>query len=300
MSSRRLFVPFLLLLGCSDFSEATPAGDRRLVYGAPADVAELETATPTPAVDGGRAAPAPSAGCKKGLRRGGGVINQGTSIYQFPDKYDGTEPLPLVVALHAAGNPNTQLRDLTSASDLARQYVMIFPKSAGSAWNYATDKSRVDADIERLKSDYCVDTNRIFGTGHSSGAQMLVQMLCNGERQLRGVAPVAASKYCNAVSTPVLYIQGKTDSQRGGRNGKDVVDMFASGNACSATVAPDATPRCLSTYNKASVTPGCVEYRGCKAPTLWCSHDDAAYGGTNHGWPCFATPRIHAFFESLR
>ena len=52
------------------------------------------------------------------------------------------------------------------------------------------------------------------------------------------------------------------------------------------------------------VDPGCVEYSGCAAPTLFCRHDDPNYfdngNPTNHGWPCFANSQIFAFFESQR
>jgi len=39
--------------------------------------------------------------------------------------------------------------------------------------------------------------------------------------------------------------------------------------------------------------------RGCKAPTIWCSHDDPAYSGTMHGVPCFGMKAIYDFFEGL-
>lgn len=63
-------------------------------------------------------------------------------------------------------------------------------------------------------------------------------------------------------------------------------------------------PTCPSIANGATVNPGCIEYAGCAAPTLFCNHDDPNYiqngAPTNHGWPCFANERIFQFFESLR
>ena len=64
---------------------------------------------------------------------------------------------------------------------------------------------------------------------------MVVQMLCHGEKRFRAVAPVAASKYCAKLSpVAVLYIQGMMDAQRGGGNGKDLVDVFVASNGCAA------------------------------------------------------------------
>ena len=119
-------------------------------------------------------------------------------IYTFPASYNGTTPMPLLLGFHANGNPINQIQNLTNGSALETAFVRAFPKSAGSGWVYNTDITRVRAMWDDLVNNYCVDTSHVFGTGHSSGAQMVVQMLCNGEMRFRGVAPVAASKYCNS------------------------------------------------------------------------------------------------------
>jgi poly(3-hydroxybutyrate) depolymerase len=229
---------------------------------------------------------------------------QSDRIYSFPASYDGKTPLPLLLALHAAGNPNTQLVNLTKGSRLETSFVRVFPKSAGSAWVYDTDIAKLKAVIDDVLANYCVDTSHLFATGHSSGAQMVVQMLCKGETRFKAVAPVAASKYCAKVSPiAVLYIQGMMDAQRGGGNGSDVVNTFTSSNGCATSTAPaTGVASCTSTFDRMQVTPGCVKYDGCTAPTLWCSHNDNGYNATDgrqHGWPCFASEAIADFFLSL-
>jgi polyhydroxybutyrate depolymerase len=247
----------------------------------------------------------PSAGCAKMVERpAGGVITQNDRIYNFPASYDGKTPLPLLLGLHAAGNPNTQLQNLTKGSRLETDYVRVFPKSAGSAWVYNTDAAKVKAVLEDVLANYCIDTSRMFATGHSSGAQMVVQLLCNGETRFKAVAPVAASKYCSKLApTAVMYIQGMMDAQRGGGNGSDVVQLFATSNSCSSSTTPKTdVPTCSSTFDHMQVTPGCVTYQSCMAPTVWCSHNDNGYNGTDghqHGWPCFASNAIADFFMSL-
>jgi hypothetical protein len=120
-----------------------------------------------------------------------------------------------------------------------------------------------------------------------------------------GVAPVAASKYCSKLSpVAVMYIQGMMDAQRGGGNGADVVGVFTASNACSTTTSPKLdVPSCTSSFDRKSVTPGCVTYEGCMAPSVWCSHNDNGYNNTDgrqHGWPCFASAAIAEFFLGLR
>ena len=292
--------------------------------GAPASIAAAGAAAGSTAGAGGVHAPAavggaaaqsgsssvgtilPSAGCMKQTPRPmNGTVTESDHIYKFPTAYDGTTPMPLMLALHAAGNPNTQLQTLTEESRLATDFVRAFPKSTGSAWVLDADAAKVNAVLDDILAEYCIDEHRIFATGHSSGAQMIVQMLCDGEVRFRAVAPVAASKYCSKLPTvPVIYIQGMMDAQRGGGDGEDVVRVFCTSNACesrSSTVA--SVEHCPSTFDRMDVAPGCISYEGCKVPTLWCSHNDNGYNSTDgrqHGWPCFASDAIAGFFLSLQ
>jgi len=215
----------------------------------------------------------------------------------FPASYDGARPAKFVWAFHAAGNGNAQLKGIYGGKDLGKNYVMIYPKSSGNEWVYATERARYDAWFTEVTDKYCLDTAHMYATGHSSGAQMIVQLLAKGYEAFRGVAPVAASKYGTTFpATPVLYIQGAMDDVRKS-DGKDVVDQFVASNGCAASVAYDVMA--CNGYQGKPVAPGCVAYQGCTAPTIWCSHDDGEYSGTHHGVPCFAPYAIFDFFESL-
>lgn len=254
-------------------------------------------------VNGPLTPPVPSAGCGKGGRPSGGTVTVANDhIFTFPTTYDGTKPFPLLMGFHAASNPIDQIRTLTNGSDFEKTYVRAFPKSAGSAWSYNTDRSKVIAVYDELMANYCIDMRRVFATGHSSGAQMIVQILTKASDAahfgFRAVAPVAASNYGAIASPiPVLYIQGAKDTERRS-DGADVVAQFTRVNQCTTSTQPDTgVGTCKS--SGASVNPGCVEYQGCTQPTRWCSHDDSAYAGTSHGWPCFATKAMYDFFTAL-
>ena len=75
--------------------------------------------------------------------------------------------------------------------------------------------------------------DRVFGTGHSSGAGFLMSMLASNNSadfnhfNFLGIAPVSAW-LIGSQSTQVatMYIQGVTDSERGGGNGQDVVNKI--------------------------------------------------------------------------
>jgi polyhydroxybutyrate depolymerase len=281
------------------------------VTGGSGGQAGASTAGAGGAGSGGAAAVVPSAGCGKAGRPANGEVSvPNDRIYDFPTTYDGTKPFPAVIALHGANNPNTILQMLSKGSRLETEFVLVFPKSNGSAWQYnngtGPDMTRIGDIYTELLANYCVDTNRIFLMGHSSGAQMSVHMMCaaGGDKRFKAYAPVAASKYCDTLTpAPVMYIQGMMDAQRGGGNGKDVVDVFVASNKCMAQSMPDAAvPPCNSTFDQKPVTPGCVTYQGCTEPTIWCSHNDNGYNLTDghmHGWPCFASNAIADFFLGL-
>lgn len=254
---------------------------------------------------GGAAAGVPSPGCGKAGRPAGGVVEvENHHIFTFPDSYDGRKPFPLLMGFHAAGNPIGQIRNLTNGSQFEDNYVRAFPKSAGTAWNYDVDIALVRSVFTELLNEHCIDTSRVFATGHSSGAQLIVQILNQrhtADAQLfdfKAVAPVAASDY-GALSgaMPVMYIQGKMDTVRNS-DGADVVELFTTANDCDSSSAPfDGAPECVS--GGKTVNDGCIQYSGCSVPTVWCSHDDPQYGNTSHGWPCFATAAMYDFFTNL-
>lgn len=259
----------------------------------------------------GGGAATPSAGCGKAGRPAGGEVSvPNDRIYDFPASYDGQKPMPLVIALHGANNPNTILQMLSNGSRLETNFVRAFPKSNGTAWSFSggtgADSQRISSIYDELLANYCIDTSRVFLMGHSSGAQMTVQMACvtGGDKRFKAIAPVAASKYCDKLTpVPVLYIQGMMDAQRGGGNGQNVVDVFTASNTCNTQTVPDtAVPGCNSSFDQKPVTPGCITYQGCTKPTIWCSHNDNGYNltdGHEHGWPCFASNAIADFFLGL-
>jgi len=260
---------------------------------------------------GGSSATAkPSAGCSAKTPRpsGGKVEVANTSIHLFPESYDGTKPFPLLIALHACGNPNTEFVNLTNGTGFATDYVRTFPNTpdSGQCWSsYSGDIARITAQYDELMSKYCIDQNRVFAIAHSSGAQMLVNILSHKadaqHLNLKGISPVAADPYNVALPMPVLYIDGVKDNQRSADSAKNTVAKFRSANSCMDSSKPySPVKQCNSTDSgKPLVDPGCNIYDGCSVPTIWCAHNDPSYSGTQHGVPCFAIKSMYDFFASL-
>lgn len=258
----------------------------------------------------------PSAGCEKaGGRPDNGLVTAaGDHYFAFPASYDGKKPLPVLIGFHGCGDvnrgtgaDNTEFMRLTKGTGFESEYVRAVPVSSdtGGCWNYNTDITRVKKMYDDLVANYCVDTSRVFATGHSSGAQFTVQIFTQSHTadaqhfKFKAIAPVAASDYgVMAGPIPVMYIQGKMDQERGGGDGHETVARLRAANMCMDTSKPyDMVKGCQS--GQTTVNPGCVVYDGCKAPTIWCSHNDPAYSGTMHGVPCFGMTAMHDFFGGL-
>jgi poly(3-hydroxybutyrate) depolymerase len=224
--------------------------------------------------------------------------------------------MPVLFGFHACGSTNrgdgssassTQYIQLTNGTDFETDYVRAVPLSAAASgcWTYATDIERAKTVFDQLTEDYCVDLSRVYATGHSSGAQFLVQMLLSNHTSdadhfgFAGVAPVAASDYGAMTGPiPVMYIQGITDQERGGGDGHETVEQFVSTNSCEGT-SSDYAPVMGCQSGNVAVDPGCIVYDGCDVPTIWCSHNDPQYNGTFHGVPCFAMDAMADFFATL-
>jgi polyhydroxybutyrate depolymerase len=256
----------------------------------------------------GAVAAKPSPGCGKGGRPSGGQVSvSNTSLYMFPTSYDGTKPFPLLIALHACGNPNTEFVSLTDNTGFATGYVRSFPNTPDSqqCWSsYSGDSARILSQYDEVTNNYCIDENRVFAIAHSSGAQMLVQILSHKSDaqhlNLKGVSPVAADPYNVALPMPVLYIDGQHDNQRSANSATDTVAKFRAANMCATTSTKYDVMTCNSTDSgHPLVDPGCIKYDGCSVPTIWCSHNDPSYSGTEHGVPCFAIQAMQDFFAGL-
>lgn len=267
---------------------------------------------------GGSSAAVPSPGCEAGSTRpqNGVLAVNNSHFFGFPEDYDGTTPMPVLFGFHGCGGENrgdgsnsnsTEYFKLTNGTVFASDYIRAVPLSndGGGCWNYNNDISRAKEVFTTLSEDYCIDLSRVYATGHSSGAQFIVQMLLSNRQAdaahfgFAGVAPVAASDY-GAMSgpIPVMYIQGYMDKERNNGDGHETVERFRAANSCGSSSADyDEVMGCQSSGT--SVDPGCVVYDGCAAPTIWCSHNDPQYGGTYHGVPCFAMTAMGDFFAGL-
>jgi polyhydroxybutyrate depolymerase len=208
----------------------------------PADGAGDDTVDTAVVADPAAASPVPSAGCGTSTtaavteeRREVAIASpdgDGNRWYLVttPAEHDGTTPVPLVLDFHglSEGAVIHALHSELSAFAIDNGFAVAFPNGTGSPvrWNALPtsdaqnldgndDLSYVDAIIDQLTADLCVDTSRIYATGLSNGAGMTSLLACVRADRIAAAAPVAGLRpplECDAdTTTPVLAIHGTVD-----------------------------------------------------------------------------------------
>lgn len=190
-----VLVAGLLAAGCSD-------GDEEVSSEAPDDTAGATTTTTTPP-------PVPSAGCGTSTAEPGTEVEVTLEVEGVPRRYllttpsahDGETPLPVVLDFHGLMEGAEVHAGMSAYSALAEEegFVAVFPHGTGDPvrWdaNPASDPNLdlayVDAMVEQLGNDLCIDRSRLYATGLSYGAIFTSLLLCERADLLAAAAPVA-------------------------------------------------------------------------------------------------------------
>jgi poly(3-hydroxybutyrate) depolymerase len=208
----------------------------------------------------------------------------------LPAAYDGATPHPLVFAFHGATTSGAFFRSARYGnllSAMADEAIVVHPDALGdpSAWNNGADLPFFDALLAELGAAACVDLERVFATGHSSGGFFTNMLGCQRGEVLRAIAPVSAGGpfggRCSG-DVAVWLAHAENDETVAFQNGEQSRDRWLEANGCSdTTVASEPAP--------------CVEYAGCAegTPVRWCVYGDG------HAWPEFGPVGIWSFFGAL-
>lgn len=214
-----------------------------------------------------------------------------TFVMYVPDDYDPGHPYPLIFAWHGLGGSGSIARSYFGIEQqVGSDAIIVYPDAlvledyGNTGWNLSptgNDFAFFDALYDHLLGNLCVDTDRVFSTGHSFGGYMSNYLGCYRADVLSAIAPVAGGPPWISCDVPIAawITHGTNDGTVDFSEGEATRDKWVAANSCDDTSAStDPDP--------------CVAYDGCDRDVHWCVHD----GG--HEWPGFAGAAIWQFFEA--
>jgi poly(3-hydroxybutyrate) depolymerase len=231
-------------------------------------------------------------------------------ILKVPTNYNANTPYRLIFAWHGGGGTaegvaSQNYYGIDTTANANGRAIFIAPQgldglvngmmAAGWANTDGQDTAFARAMIAWAAAHLCVDTSRVFATGHSWGGMMSDTLGCEAPDAFRAVAPMAG-RLCRGVSlncslTATTCVQrnvaawvahGASDTTVATSFGIEARDYFLALNHCTMTsVATTPSP--------------CVAYSGCDSgyPVHYCEFN----GG--HVVPSFAGAGLWAFFSQF-
>jgi polyhydroxybutyrate depolymerase len=270
---------------------------------------------PAPALRGGT--PLPSAGCGKanptvGARSIATGGASGNYIVALPAGYDAARPYPMGFAFHGFGLDEKTCAQGRECPGFPRlPAITVYMKSLSTGWEDnpfpLNANLKFFADVMTvMKNEYCVDENRVFVAGVSSGGQFVEHLACKFGDQLWAVVPLSAyvdagvDVACQGAPAQ-LIIHGITDELES--HGHAVRDLYARRNGCPM-IPPgmaDAETRMKAAFAAQRSEYACVDYPGCaRNPLRWCVSSQITYNGLTHGWPQVGGQLIGEFLDTLK
>ena len=223
----------------------------------------------------------------------GGSWTDRSYFVRLPQGYDPAHPYPLSIGGSGCGATDGNsghgggLTALPQGQSLAIQVGLnyVYPQNAGACFadDYVNtpDLPYFDAVLADLETNYCIDRDRVFVDGFSSGAWETYLLGCARAGVVRGIGTAAGGLRmkrppCSSGKVAAILVAGLNDTENPigpleppGKNDSlgsaPARDDILARNGCTGS---DTTPWDAE-------FPACVKYSGCPAayPVVWCAID---------------------------
>ncbi len=244
-----------------------------------------------------------------------GGISRSYTIY-LPKGYDATRTYPVLLGFHGGFGSAEQFEQSSRLDEKADTYGFIIIYGQGTSWGRigapvwnagdccgqaVTSQKNVDDVgyvrnvIQRVDSEYWIDTQRVYATGMSNGAMLSHRLACEASDVVHGIAAVSGTIQISSCTPsrriPVLMMQG-TDDPRVLYNGgtttgsiqitsQPVLEVYAAWarrNGCGATGSPHVSSVVARSSDNKSVD--LIQYPSCAVKTVL-----YRVNGGVHEWP---------------
>ncbi|GLA31621.1 putative feruloyl esterase C [Aspergillus phoenicis ATCC 13157] len=188
-----------------------------------------------------------SPGCGKNPTLANGVhqINGREYTLKIPDDYDANNPYHLIFGLHWRGG---NMDNVVNGDSIQPWYglesraqgsaIFIAPNGLNAGWanTNGEDVAFIDAIMEQVESDLCVDQSSRLATGFSWGGGMSYSLACSRAKEFRAVSVLSGGVIsgCDGGNDPIAYlgIHGINDPVLPFDGGVELAERFVGNNGC--------------------------------------------------------------------
>lgn len=165
-----------------------------------------------------------------------------------------TEPMPLVLFLHASGETaSVAVRDTRFDALAGREgFIAAFPPAADRAWAAQVTPGLSDSDVDErylvalidaLADRFPIDPGRVYVAGFSKGAVMAERMACQHADRIAAAAIVAGAPWIGQACAPsrpvsILIIHGSGDSTLRYSGAEELADTWRDLDGCPPPASP--------------------------------------------------------------
>lgn len=191
-------------------------------------------------------------------------------ILDVPESYNSSKGYKLIFGLHWRGGTMEDVATGQTVEAGVWNYyglkrlaedsaIFVAPQGIDNGWGNSDgdDVKFIDAIMEHVEADLCVDQSQRFATGFSYGGAMTYSLACSRADKFRAVAVLSGAQLsgCDGGNDPVPYlgIHGVDDSILSISLGHSLRDKFVLNNGCQAQTASEPSSGSL-THTKTSYT----------------------------------------------
>jgi polyhydroxybutyrate depolymerase len=220
-------------------------------------------------------------------------------LVHIPPGYDGTKPLPLVFDVHGYTSFASEQRMRSKWDEMADKegFVLINPEGVNKSWNAGSccggngeDDVKYFRDVvTKATAELCIDSKRIYVSGHSNGGAMTYRLACEAADIFAAVAPVCGwmtVDNCNpARPIPVLAIRSQNDGTVRIETADGDIDEWLSNDECAEN--PVTTSGVCKTYGSCAAGTQVMDCRPRGGHDFFYASNPDNYLVPDNAWPFF-------------
>jgi polyhydroxybutyrate depolymerase len=227
-----------------------------------------------------------------------GGMNRSYILY-IPAGYDGAKRLPLVFDVHGYTSWADEQLMRSKWDQMAEKqgFVLIDPDGVNKSWNAGSccggntqdDVGFFRAMVKKATAELCIDSKRVYVSGHSNGGAMTYRLGCEAADIFAAVAPVCGwmtiSNCSPARPVPVLAIRGLNDTTVTIDTADADINEWLSNDQCSKT--PVTTSGVCKTYTACAAGTQVIDCRPRGNHNFFYSTNPDNYLVPDNAWPFF-------------